>query len=147
MDPSELIDWPPAQLSRLLKSLSYRQREVLKLVSGVGDGFQYTPKEVAQIFRVSEKHMNAIIRSAMSTLKRRISEASNQPIAPNSNDCGLRVSITIPEFCDEQFIADNLVELYVALNDMHLGAGGAGLIVNDGQSCAGSIAVDGAPVQ
>jgi RNA polymerase primary sigma factor len=51
MDPSALKELPRDVLSRVLKSLSYREREILKLIAGVGDGFRYTSEEVAHIFK------------------------------------------------------------------------------------------------
>lgn len=147
MEPTRLHTLPPDELSRFLKALSYRQREVLKLISGVGDGFRYTPKEVASIFRVSEAHINLIVKRAMSTLDRRLEAAQDQNAAQTLDVSGLLVSITMPEFGDDQFITDKLVELYEALNNMHVGAGGSGLIVDDAQSCAATITLHGAPVQ
>jgi hypothetical protein len=39
------------ELLKALKQSSYRQREVLKLLYGVGDGYHYSYEEVSQIFK------------------------------------------------------------------------------------------------
>lgn len=38
-------------VGNLLRILPYRQREILKLRYGLGDGYRYTPQEIARIFR------------------------------------------------------------------------------------------------
>jgi len=49
---------------RALKTLSYREREILKLRLGLGDGYWYTQDEVAQIFGVSQGRISHIERKA-----------------------------------------------------------------------------------
>ena len=45
---------------RALKSLSYREREILKLRLGLGDGYRYTGAEMAYIFKISEARVSQI---------------------------------------------------------------------------------------
>lgn len=45
---------------RALRPLSYREREILKLRFGIGDGYRYTQDEVAQIFGVSQGRISQI---------------------------------------------------------------------------------------
>ena len=45
---------------RMLKGLSYREREVFKLRYGLGDGFRYLQHEVASIFGLSQPRISQI---------------------------------------------------------------------------------------
>lgn len=49
----------------LLKSLTHREREVIKLRYGIGDGFTYTLEEVGRIFRVTRERVRAIQNKAL----------------------------------------------------------------------------------
>jgi RNA polymerase primary sigma factor len=56
-------------IARLLKTLSYREREVLKLRYGLGDGYTYTLEEVGAIFKVSRERIRQIEVGALAKLK------------------------------------------------------------------------------
>ena len=47
-------------VTRALKALSYREREILKLRLGLGDGYRYLQQEVAEIFRLSRPRISDI---------------------------------------------------------------------------------------
>jgi RNA polymerase primary sigma factor len=52
----------PGAFVRAMKSLSCRERQILKLRYGMGDGYTYTLEEVGRIFRVSRdrvRHLEA----------------------------------------------------------------------------------------
>jgi RNA polymerase primary sigma factor len=53
----------------LLKTLSYREREVLKLRYGLGDGYTYTLEEVGAIFKVSRERIRQIEVGALQKLQ------------------------------------------------------------------------------
>lgn len=57
---------------------------------------------------------------------------------------GLQIELSLPEFYDEQAVEDGLVELYQALNDLHVAHGGSGLRVEEGEAFLG--VADGAEV-
>lgn len=57
------------RMGELLESLSYREREVLKLRYGLGDGYCYTLAEAAQIFRVSRERIRQIETRAFGKLQ------------------------------------------------------------------------------
>jgi len=40
----------------VLKTLSYREREIIKLRYGIGDGYTYTLEEVGRIFKVTNSY-------------------------------------------------------------------------------------------
>ena len=52
------------QLHRLLDTLLYREREMLKLISGIGDGYAYTRNDIAQIFHISSSTVQRIENKA-----------------------------------------------------------------------------------
>lgn len=56
-------------ISSLLKTLSYREREVLKLRYGLGDGYTYTLEEVGAIFKVSRERIRQIEVGALAKLQ------------------------------------------------------------------------------
>jgi hypothetical protein len=128
-------------------SLSYREREIIKLVAGISDGYIYTREEVGHIFKVPTSEIDAIVERAMRKVERCIAGKETELEFDSSRVSGVNIAITIPEFCDEHFLADKLVDLYVALDGMHKGAGGSGLVVNDGQSRAGMLKLEGTPIQ
>ncbi|HVW37413.1 MAG TPA: sigma-70 family RNA polymerase sigma factor [Pirellulales bacterium] len=57
------------RMSELLETLSYREREVLKLRYGLGDGYCYTLAEAAQIFRVSRERIRQLETRAFGKLQ------------------------------------------------------------------------------
>ena len=56
-------------IKALLKTLSYREREVLKLRYGLGDGYTYTLEEVGAIFKVSRERIRQIEVGALQKLQ------------------------------------------------------------------------------
>jgi RNA polymerase primary sigma factor len=58
------------RLRELLEStLSWREREIIKLRYGLGDGYNYTLEEVAYIFRVTRERIRQIEQRAISKLR------------------------------------------------------------------------------
>ncbi len=56
-------------IKKVLKGLSYRQREVIKLRYGLGDGYSYTLEEVGYIFNVSMERIRQIEAKAVKKLQ------------------------------------------------------------------------------
>jgi RNA polymerase sigma factor (sigma-70 family) len=56
---------------KALKSLSHREREIVKLRYGLGDGHSYTLKEVGQMFKVSAERIRGIEAKAIRKLQQR----------------------------------------------------------------------------
>ena len=56
-------------LLKSLKALSYREREVIKLRYGLGDGSSYTLEEVAHIFKVTRERIREIEAKAVRKLQ------------------------------------------------------------------------------
>jgi len=57
------------KIDRVLKTLSYREREIIKLRYGLGDGFSYTLEEVGHIFRVTRERIRQIEAKALRKLQ------------------------------------------------------------------------------
>jgi RNA polymerase primary sigma factor len=57
------------RIERVLKGLTYREREIIKLRFGLGSGFPYTLAEVGQIFQVSRERIRQIEARAFRKLQ------------------------------------------------------------------------------
>ncbi|HWL93069.1 MAG TPA: sigma factor-like helix-turn-helix DNA-binding protein [Phycisphaerae bacterium] len=56
-------------INHVLKSLTYREREILKLRFGIGDGFTYTQSECGTIFKISRGYVSQIEPRAINKLR------------------------------------------------------------------------------
>jgi len=57
------------RINKVLKSLSYREREIIKLRYGLGDGYSYTLEEVGHIFKVTRERIRQIEAKAVRKLQ------------------------------------------------------------------------------
>lgn len=57
------------RINSVLKSLSYREREIIKLRYGLGDGYSYTLEEVGHIFKVTRERIRQIEAKAVRKLQ------------------------------------------------------------------------------
>jgi len=72
-----------SRINDVLKTLTYREREILKLRYGVGDGYTYTLEEVGRIFKVTRERVRQVESKAIRKLqhpvrKRRLSSFIDQ---------------------------------------------------------------------
>ena len=58
-----------AQLDDLLERLSWREREIIRMRFGLGDGYNYTLEEVAYVFRVTRERIRQIEDRAIRKLQ------------------------------------------------------------------------------
>ncbi len=58
-----------AKIDQVLKTLTYREREIIKLRYGIGDGQTYTLEEVGRIFRVTRERVRQIEAKAIRKLQ------------------------------------------------------------------------------
>lgn len=65
-DDSELLR---QRINAVLRTLTYREREILKLRFGIGDGYVYTPEECARIFKVTPEEIQAVETEAVRKLQ------------------------------------------------------------------------------
>jgi RNA polymerase primary sigma factor len=57
------------KLESLLKTLTYREREIIRLRYGLGDGYTYTLEEVGRIFKVTRERVRQIEAKAVRKLQ------------------------------------------------------------------------------
>lgn len=57
------------KIDTVLKSLTYREREIIKLRYGLGDGYTYTLEEVGRIFKVTRERVRQIEAKAVRKLQ------------------------------------------------------------------------------
>ncbi len=57
------------RLDQVLQTLTFREREILKLRYGIGDGYTYTLEEVGQIFKVTRERVRQIEAKAVRKLQ------------------------------------------------------------------------------
>ncbi|QDT35086.1 RNA polymerase sigma factor SigA [Thalassoglobus polymorphus] len=57
------------QITQVLKTLTYREREIIKLRYGLGDGYTYTLEEVGRIFKVTRERVRQIEAKAVRKLQ------------------------------------------------------------------------------
>ena len=57
------------RIDALLKTLTYREREIIRLRYGLGDGYTYTLEEVGRIFKVTRERVRQIEAKAVRKLQ------------------------------------------------------------------------------
>ena len=58
-----------SRINDVLKTLTYREREILKLRYGIGDGYTYTLEEVGRIFKVTRERVRQVESKAIRKLQ------------------------------------------------------------------------------
>ena len=69
--PSETAtsDMLQGRIEQVLKTLTYREREIIKLRYGIGDGYTYTLEEVGRIFKVTRERVRQVEAKAIRKLQ------------------------------------------------------------------------------
>jgi len=57
------------RIEQVLKTLTYREREIIKLRYGIGDGYTYTLEEVGKIFKVTRERVRQVEAKAIRKLQ------------------------------------------------------------------------------
>ena len=57
------------RIDAILKTLSYREREIIKLRYGIGDGYTYTLEEVGRIFKVTRERVRQVEAKAIKKMQ------------------------------------------------------------------------------
>lgn len=65
-----------ADFTKAIKALDYREREVLKLRYGLGDGYRYTLEEVGHIFKLSRERIRQIEVTARRKIAAHLGEST-----------------------------------------------------------------------
>src|SRR5438477_8497437 len=57
------------KLEKVLETLTFREREIIKLRYGIGDGYTYTLEEVGRIFKVTRERVRQVEAKAIRKLQ------------------------------------------------------------------------------
>jgi RNA polymerase primary sigma factor len=70
-NPSDTVtqDMLRHRIEQVLKTLTYREREIIKLRYGIGDGYTYTLEEVGRIFKVTRERVRQVEAKAIRKLQ------------------------------------------------------------------------------
>ncbi|MEM9253787.1 MAG: RNA polymerase sigma factor RpoD, partial [Planctomycetota bacterium] len=66
---SATTDMLRSRIESVLKTLTYREREIIKLRYGIGDGYTYTLEEVGRIFKVTRERVRQVEAKAIRKLQ------------------------------------------------------------------------------
>ncbi len=68
-DEAAAQDMLKGRIEQVLKTLTYREREIIKLRYGIGDGYTYTLEEVGRIFKVTRERVRQVEAKAIRKLQ------------------------------------------------------------------------------
>lgn len=77
------------RIEQVLKTLTYREREIIKLRYGIGDGYTYTLEEVGRIFKVTRERVRQVEARAIRKLQHPVRSRKFRgflPVDPNTNE-------------------------------------------------------------
>ena len=79
------------RIDDVLRTLTFREREIVKLRYGIGDGYTYTLEEVGRIFRVTRERVRQIEAKAVRKLRhpvraRQLASFLDGVVVPDDND-------------------------------------------------------------
>ncbi len=78
------------RIEHVLKTLTYREREIIKLRYGIGDGYTYTLEEVGRIFKVTRERVRQVeakaIRKLQHPVRSRKLEGFIDEASPNKDE-------------------------------------------------------------
>lgn len=69
LSPDNSLPDTKERVNAILKGLTYREREIIKLRYGQGDGLNYTLEEVGRIFKVTRERVRQIEAKAIRKLR------------------------------------------------------------------------------
>ncbi len=79
------------KIESLLKTLTYREREIIRLRYGLGDGYTYTLEEVGRIFKVTRERVRQIEAKAVRKLQNPVRSQHLEGFVPSEDVLGLPV--------------------------------------------------------
>ena len=81
------------KIELLLKTLTYREREIIRLRYGLGDGYTYTLEEVGRIFKVTRERVRQIEAKAVRKLQNPVRSQHLEGFVPDAD----LVSLPLPD--------------------------------------------------
>jgi RNA polymerase primary sigma factor len=76
------------RIEAVLKTLTYREREIIKLRYGIGDGYTYTLEEVGKIFKVTRERVRQVEAKAIRKLQHPVRSRKLQGFLETSRSGG-----------------------------------------------------------
>ena len=73
------------RIEGVLKTLTYREREIIKLRYGIGDGYTYTLEEVGKIFKVTRERVRQVEAKAIRKLQHPVRSRKLQGFLDNTH--------------------------------------------------------------
>ncbi|HEY2759182.1 MAG TPA: sigma-70 family RNA polymerase sigma factor [Pirellulales bacterium] len=83
------------KIESLLKTLTYREREIIRLRYGLGDGYTYTLEEVGRIFKVTRERVRQIEAKAVKKLQHPVRSKHLEGFLPPTE--GMLPPVLVPE--------------------------------------------------
>jgi RNA polymerase primary sigma factor len=80
------------RIESVLKTLSYREREIIKLRYGIGDGYTYTLEEVGRIFKVTRERVRQVEAKAIRKLQHPVRARKLEGFLDHKNQPPIRPS-------------------------------------------------------
>lgn len=74
------------RIEELLKTLTYREREIIRLRYGLADGYSYTLEEVGRIFRVTRERVRQIEAKAVAKLQNPVRSQMLSSFVPGEHE-------------------------------------------------------------
>ncbi len=78
------------RIESVLKTLSYREREIIKLRYGIGDGYTYTLEEVGRIFKVTRERVRQVEAKAIRKLQHPVRARKLEGFLDHKNQAPIR---------------------------------------------------------
>jgi RNA polymerase primary sigma factor len=72
------------RIEELLKTLTFREREIIRLRYGLADGYSYTLEEVGRIFKVTRERVRQIEAKAVAKLQNPVRSRYLEPFVPSA---------------------------------------------------------------
>jgi RNA polymerase primary sigma factor len=85
------------RIEQVLRTLTYREREIIKLRYGIGDGYTYTLEEVGRIFKVTRERVRQVEAKAIRKLQHPVRARKLQGFVDGSVYKEVRSSDPLPE--------------------------------------------------
>ncbi|HVZ94051.1 MAG TPA: RNA polymerase sigma factor RpoD [Phycisphaerales bacterium] len=84
------------RIESVLKTLTYREREIIKLRYGIGDGYTYTLEEVGRIFKVTRERVRQVEAKAIRKLQHPVRSRKLSPFLDGSQPVAAEMELAQP---------------------------------------------------
>ena len=108
------------RIDTVLKTLSYREREIIRLRYGIGDGYTYTLEEVGRIFKVTRERVRQVEAKAIRKLQHPVRSRKLEGFLDNKP---VLIRRSIPISPAAPTIASDLRATAVVNRDYHIDRG------------------------